>query len=162
MASQTDLDNLYMGTAILNSKLSKAKRSKVGACLVTQQGICLPGFNGQPRGIDNNCEEITGWDYTTIYNDRTYIPEKVPTNAILTTKPSVIHAELNCIMKAAREGVSCLGSTMYVTLSPCVPCSAMMVNAGITRLIYKEPYRDTKGLDLLREAGIIVETFKGD
>jgi len=149
VANQKELDSTYMGVAMLHAKLSKARRATVGACLVTSQGVCLAGFNGTPIGLSNECEDqIFKWGH---WNP----PE-------LITKPEVIHAELNCIMKAAREGVSCLGSAMYVTLSPCVPCSAMMINAGITRLIYKEPYRDTKGLDLLREAGILVEIFKGD
>ena len=74
---------------------------------------------------------------------------------VLTTKPEVIHAELNCILKAAKEGVSVEDATIYTTLSPCVPCAAMLINAGIKELVWQETYRDTSGLDLLKQAGII-------
>jgi len=153
LANQKELDEAYMGTAILHARMSKARRSKVGACLVTRNGVCLTGFNGTPIGLPNNCENEVS---------RTYNVLTAQDEVILETKPEVIHAELNCIMKAAREGVSCLGGTMYVTLSPCVPCAAMMINAGIVRLVYKELYRDSQGIDKLKEGGIIVETFKGD
>lgn len=149
MASQKELDSTYMGVALLHAKLSKARRSKVGACLVTVQGVCIPGFNGSPIGLDNNCE-----DKLISYKDNF----KTET---LVTKPEVIHAELNCILKAAKEGISCKDATAYVTLSPCVPCAAMLINAGITRLVYQDIYRDTQGLDLLQKAGIVTENFKG-
>lgn len=146
MPSKKELDDTYMGTAILHSKMSKALRTQVGACLVTENGVCLTGYNGTPAGLDNRCEntvwntDASGW----------LMPE-------LVTKPEVIHAELNCILKAAREGVSCKDATVYVTLSPCVPCSAMMINVGIRRLVFKEEYRDLAGVDLLLKAGIKVE-----
>ena len=151
MASQIELDSTYMGVAMLHAKLSKARRSRVGACLVTSQGVCIPGYNGTPTGLDNNCEVGINKHYDPILHTDTFD---------LVTKPSVIHGETNAVLKAAREGLSCLGSTMYVTLSPCVPCSAMMINAGITRLVYQDIYRDTQGLDLLQQAGIITEQFK--
>ena len=151
MASQKDLDSTYMGVAMLHAKLSKARRSLVGACLVTSQGVCIPGYNGTPTGLDNNCEVEINKHYDPILHTDTFD---------LVTIPSVIHGETNAVLKAAREGLSCLGSTMYVTLSPCVPCSAMMINAGITRLVYQDIYRDTEGLDLLQQAGIITEQFK--
>jgi len=142
MADQKQLDETYMGTAMLHARLSKAIRAQVGAVLVTSQGVTLTGYNGTPAGLRNECENVK-WDS----NGDTY----------LVTKPEVIHAELNCILKAAREGVSCIGATMYVTLSPCVPCAAMMIQAGITRLVYKDTYRDQGGTDLLQLAGVVVE-----
>lgn len=149
MAEQKDLDSTYMGVALLHSRLSKAIRNRVGACLVTKQGVCIPGFNGSPTGLPNQCEDKI-------------LKELTEDGAIyeLVTKPEVIHAELNCILKAAKEGISCLGSTVYVTLSPCVPCAAMLINAGVRKVIYKDVYRSVKGLDLLEDAGIIVEQFK--
>ena len=128
-------DDVYMGTALLHAKKSKAVRAKVGAVLVTKTGIIIPGYNGTPSGTDNACEE------TAI-------------DGGLITKPEVLHAELNTIMKAAREGVSVLGSTVYVTLSPCLPCSAMLLQAGISRLIYKDKYRDNSGVEYLQKYGI--------
>ena len=136
MASQIQLDRAYMGTAILHSNLSYAVRKKVGACCVTPHGVCLTGFNGTPIGTDNCCEE-------------NYV-----------TKPTVIHAELNCILKAAKEGVSIIGSKMYVTLSPCLACSAMMIQAGIREVFYLEEYRDLSGVQYLQESGVLVHQLK--
>lgn len=148
MADQKQLDETYMGTALLHARLSKAKRAQVGAVLVTSQGVTLTGYNGTPTGLSNACEVEV----------RTQVPGQ--TTGTLITKPEVIHAELNCILKAAREGVSCIGATMYVTLSPCVPCAAMMIQAGVKRLVYKEMYRDQGGINLLRDATIDVELYE--
>lgn len=145
MADQSELDEVYMGTAILHSKLSKARRAQVGAVLVTKQGVTLTGYNGTPTGLSNVCEHIS---------------ESLTGEISLSTKPEVIHAELNCIMKAAREGISCIDSTVYVTLSPCVQCSAMLVQAGVKRVVYKQLYRSIEGINLLKEAGITVGTLK--
>jgi dCMP deaminase len=147
MASQKETDELYMGTAMLYAKLSKAKRAQVGSCLVTKNGVVLGGVNGTPTGLSNDCETLI----------KTSVPEHL--NDMLVTKPEVIHSELNCILKAAREGVSCIGATMYVTLSPCVPCAAMMIQAGVKRLVYKDVYRDQGGTDLLQRAGVVVESY---
>lgn len=148
MADQKQLDETYMGTALLHARLSKAKRAQVGAVLVTSQGVTLTGYNGTPRGLSNECEDIIKHSLPYLRIEDT-----------LVTKPEVIHAELNCILKAAREGVSCVGATMYVTLSPCVPCAAMMIQAGVKRLVYKEMYRDQGGTDLLQRAGVVVESY---
>lgn len=147
MAKQSELDDVYMGTAILHSRLSKAKRAQVGAVLVTSHGVTLTGFNGTPTGLPNECETII----------KTSVPEHL--SDMLVTKPEVIHAELNCIMKAAREGVSCIGATVYVTLSPCVQCSAMLIQAGVKRVVYKQPYRDLSGVLLLQKANVLVQSF---
>jgi dCMP deaminase len=144
MADQKQLDETYMGTAMLHARLSKAIRAQVGAVLVTSQGVTLTGYNGTPTGLSNACEV-----FQTVH-------DSVP---VYVTKPEVIHAELNCILKAAREGVSCVGATMYVTLSPCVPCAAMMIQAGVKRLVFKDLYRDQGGIGLLLDAQVMVECY---
>lgn len=145
MANQKELDGVYMQTALAHASLSKAIRAQVGAVLVTSHGVTLTGYNGTAKGRDNCCEEE--------YIDKDWFVTRV-------TKAEVIHAELNCILKAAREGVSCIDSTVYVTLSPCVQCSAMMIQAGVKRLVYESSYRDVSGLLLLKEAGVIVQSFR--
>lgn len=145
MADQKQLDETYMGTALLHARLSKAKRAQVGAVLVTSQGVTLTGYNGTAMGRPNECEELK--------------TQPFPHEPSLVTKPEVIHAELNCILKAAREGVSCIDATMYVTLSPCVPCAAMMIQAGIKRLVYKDIYRDQGGIALLLQAKVDVQCY---
>lgn len=142
MASQDNLDSVYMGTAMLHARLSKANRAKVGAVLVTAHGVTLTGYNGTPAGTDNCCEiEIT----------------QPLGRKDLVTKPEVIHAELNCVLKAAKEGVSCVGSTIYVSLSPCLPCSAMLIQAGVKKVYYSELYRDQSGVKYLRNNGVDVQ-----
>ena len=147
MADQKQLDETYMGTALLHAKLSKARRAQVGAVLVTNQGVTLTGYNGTPTGRSNDCEVLVKTSLPYLFEDT------------LVTKPEVIHAELNCIMKAAREGVSCIGATVYVTLSPCIQCSAMLVQAGVKRVVYKQQYRDDSGVELLKSCGILVQSY---
>lgn len=111
---------------------------------MTRQGVTLTGYNGTATGRPNECE--------TEHIDKDWFVTQI-------TKPEVIHAELNCILKAAREGVSCIDATMYVTLSPCVPCAAMMIQAGVKRLVFKDLYRDQGGIGLLLEAQVVVECY---
>lgn len=146
MASQESLDLVYMQTALLHASLSKATRAKVGSVLVTEHGVCLTGYNGTAIGLDNSCE--------------IFVPDEFPRPPKLITKPDVLHSELNCLMKAAKEGVSVVNGTIYITLSPCVQCSAMLIQAGIKRVVYLQQYRDTKGLDLLNQAGIVVDRLE--
>ena len=146
MPTKQETDGLYMGIAFQYSKLSKAKRKQVGSCLVTEHGVVLGGYNGTPTGCSNECEHLE--------------TQPFPHKPKLVTKPETIHSELNCVLKAAKEGVSCFGATIYTTLSPCVPCSAMLINAGIKRLVYSEVYRDVSGVFLLTNAGVQVEQMK--
>lgn len=147
MADQKSLDETYMGTAILHSKLSKARRAQVGAILVTRQGVTLTGYNGTAVGRPNDCETVVKTSLPYLFED------------MLVTKAEVIHAELNCIMKAAREGVSCVDATVYVTLAPCVQCAAMMLQAGVKRVVYLQQYRDDSGVKLLQESNVVVELY---
>lgn len=141
MPTQNELDHCYMRVALEHAKLSKAVRKKVGACLVTTNGIIVPGVNGLASEGSNTCED---WKY-------------IDNECILVTKPEVIHAELNCILKCAKEQVSCLGCKIYVTLSPCLVCSEMLAQAGVSEVIYLEEYRDTSGIDNLKKHGILVK-----
>lgn len=124
------------------ASLSKARRAKVGCTLVTATGITVSSFNGTPTGLDNNCE---GVDEST---------------GLLYTLDHVLHSEDNTLVKCAREGLSTLGAKMYVSMSPCLHCAALMIQAGISEVIYSEPYRDTSALDMLREAGVKVRQFQ--
>lgn len=141
-------DSTYMQMAQSIALHSKAVRKKVGAILVTNHGVVLPGYNGTPAGMDNSCEKIAGYDHNTKQD-------------VLVTKPEVIHAELNCILKAAKEGVSVVDSVVYVTLSPCVQCAAMMIQSGVKRVVFGEQYRDNSGILLLKTAGVAVTQIGG-
>jgi len=72
------------------------------------------------------------------------------------SKPYVLHAEANAISKVARSHNSSDGATLYVTASPCIECSKLIIQAGIRRVVYGELYRLTDGIDLLKRAGIEV------
>ncbi len=125
------LDRRYLRMAAIWAENSYCKRRQVGAILVKGQMIISDGFNGTPAGFENVCET----------------PEGV-------TKPYVLHAEANAITKVARSNNSSQGSTLYVTASPCLECAKLIIQAGITRVVYNELYRITDGLDLLNRAGI--------
>lgn len=149
MATQKQLDKVYMQNAVNMSTLSHAVRKKVGCMLVTPENLQIGSYNGQPSGWDNGCEDM----HTT--DDPHFKPFEY-----LVTKNTVIHAELNAILHAARQGVSVKGSTIYISLSPCASCSAMIAQAGIKRVVYKEEYRDRSGINLLLSSGIAVDKIE--
>jgi len=127
-------DDKYMQMAEIWAKNSYCKRRQVGALIVKDRMIISDGYNGPPSGFENVCEDENG-----------------------VTKPYVLHAEANAISKVAKSGNSSEGSTLYVTASPCIECAKLIIQAGITRVVYKDEYRLTDGVDLLKRAGIIVE-----
>jgi len=139
MANQRELDEVYINMAHELSKLSKAERKKVGCLIVKDTQIISEGYNGTPKGFDNDCE----------YYD--YVHE-------IHTKPEVLHAESNAITKLARSTNSSSGSTLYVTLAPCFECAKLIIQAGIKRVVYLERYRAAcSGLALLDKAQVEVE-----
>jgi dCMP deaminase len=135
MATQERLDQTYMQMAQKLSELSQATRGRVGALVVQDTQIISEGFNGTPKGFNNDCE----------YYD--YVYE-------IHTKPEVLHAESNAITKLARSTNSSCGSTLYVTLAPCFECAKLIIQAGIVRVCYLDKYRKTNGLTLLKKANI--------
>ena len=127
-------DDKYLQMAAIWAENSYCKRRKVGALIVKDKMIISDGYNGMPSGFENICEDENG-----------------------VTKPYVLHAEANAISKVAKSGNSAEGSTLYVTASPCMECSKLIIQAGIKRVVYKDEYRLTDGIDLLRRVGIEVE-----
>lgn len=132
-------DSFYMQIALLYATQSKAVRKKVGAVLVTSHGVLVPGYNGTVSGSDNRCEY---WDSAS---------------GSLVTKPGVLHAELNCLLKCSKEGISTMKSTLYCTLSPCEECAAMIAAAGIQRVVFLDKYRDDAGIKALQSYNVEVE-----
>lgn len=139
-------DYQYMRIAKLWSENSHAVRHKVGAILVKDNMIISDGYNGTPSGFDNCCE----------YEVRSLRPEDGEVVELF-TKPEVLHAEANAITKVAKSTQSSEGSTLYVTMSPCIECAKLVIQAGIKKVYYDEIYRNTDGLDLLKKAGIELE-----
>jgi dCMP deaminase len=131
---QRKLDIVFMNITKEVATLSHCVRFKVGAVLVKDDNIISFGYNGTPAGMDNCCER----DNVTL--------------------PHVIHAECNAILKAAKNGNSVNDSTIYLTLSPCLDCSKLILQSGIKRVVYLTAYRNLEGVDFLKQF-ITVEQY---
>ena len=131
MDKEKKFDRSYLEMASVWAKNSYCTRRKVGAILVKDRMIISDGYNGTPSGFENVCEDENG-----------------------VTKPYVLHAEANAITKVAQSNNSSHGATLYVTTSPCIECSKLIIQAGIRRVVFGEYYRITDGVDLLKRAGI--------
>lgn len=138
------------------AKLSHAKRLKVGAVLVRDDRVISVGYNGMPSGGSNECEMTRP---ATEEEKSQYIGSGVNVTAIA-TKPEVVHAEMNCIAFAAKNGIATEGSTLVITDSPCFECCKLLLQAGVKRVYYDRKYRETNGLDFLRDYELIVEKIK--
>ena len=130
---QKRYDLAYLKMARTWGELSHCHRKKVGALIVKDRMIISDGYNGTPSGFENPCED-----------DENY------------TKWYVLHAEANAILKVAASTQSCVGATLYLTLSPCRECSKLIHQAGIKRVVYSKKYKDDSGLIFLKKAGVIL------
>jgi len=179
---QRQYDEAYMKMAKAIGELSYANRNKVGCVIVSKNGqVISQGFNGTPTGYDNCCEDPQcsckyhkGCAYTEKpikeqinvefcsnvqkplghADDKKGFPCQYLT---LTTKREVLHAESNAIAKCAKWISSTEEATLYVTLSPCFECSKIIIQAGIKRVCYCEEYRDSTGIDFLKQNNIQVD-----
>ncbi|MDE5787081.1 MAG: dCMP deaminase family protein [Bacteroidaceae bacterium] len=133
MDKQLELDSRYLRMAFIWAENSYCRRRKVGALIVKDKMIISDGYNGTPAGFENVCEDE---------NDL--------------TKAYVLHAEANAITKIARSSNNSDGATLYVTDSPCIECSKLIIQAGIRRVVYARDYRLSDGIDLLHRANIEV------
>ena len=135
---QLQLDGRYMRMARVWAENSYCIRRQVGALIVKDKMIISDGYNGTPSGFENICEDESG-----------------------VTKPYVLHAEANAITKLAKSHNSGDNSTLYVTASPCMECSKLIIQAGIKRVVYADLYHNTDGIDLLERSGIEVVRVEG-
>ncbi len=123
----------YLRMARIWAENSYCQRRKVGALVVKNKMIISDGYNGTPSGFENQCEDENN-----------------------VTKSYVLHAEANAITKLARSSNNSENATLYVTASPCIECSKLIIQAGIKRVVYGEKYRLEDGINLLKKAGIEV------
>lgn len=133
--------DLYMDWARRCAELSHARRLHVGAVVVKDDTVISYGYNGMPAGWDNNCEDVIQHSDDTV---------------TLKTKPEVLHAESNAIAKLAKSNNSGLGASIFVTHSPCMECSKLIAQSGISNVYYNENYRDDTGIQFLRKSGVEV------
>jgi dCMP deaminase len=139
LTKQKRYDKAYLRLALEWAKLSYCQRKKVGALIVKNGTIIADGYNGTPSGFDNCCEDHQG-------NTHWY----------------VLHAEANAILKLSKSNNSGDGATLYITLSPCKDCSKLILQSGIKRVVYCTEYKDTEGVDFLKNSGIEVVFFNED
>tara|TARA_B110000046_G_scaffold97129_1_gene104849 strand:- start:1036 stop:1473 length:438 start_codon:yes stop_codon:yes gene_type:complete len=130
-AKQFKFDKAYLRLAASWSRLSQCTRKQVGAIIVKDEIIISDGFNGTPAGFDNCCENEEGL-----------------------THWYVLHAEANAILKVAKSTNNCKGATLYLTHSPCRDCSKLVLQSGISRVVFREAYKDPSGINFLKNAGV--------
>ena len=131
---QKRYDLAYLKMARTWGELSHCHRKKVGALIVKDRMIISAGYNGTPSGFENHCEDEENY-----------------------TKWYVLHAEANAILKVAASTQSCVGATLYLTLSPCRECSKLIFQSGIKRIVYSKKYKDQSGIEFLLKSGVEVK-----
>lgn len=137
-------DQYFMDIVELVSLRSTCLRRKVGAVLIKDKRILTTGYNGVPTGV-KHCSE------SGCLRDQMDIPSGERHELC-----RGLHAEQNAIIQAALHGVSIKGATIYCTNHPCIICAKMIINSGITTVIYKDEYKDDLAREMLGEAGIEV------
>jgi dCMP deaminase len=140
----------FMKTAETFAELSHARRLRVGAIIVKDDRIISIGYNGMPSGWTNECEYED-----VIWVDGTPLMD-VPGNREWVTKDEVLHAEANAITKLAKSNESGADSTIFITHAPCIHCAKLICQSGITRVFYRNSYRDESGLSFLNKSGIAI------
>jgi len=133
MKTQSDWDDFYMKMTDLTSQQSYAQDRKVGAIIVKDGNIISFSYNGTLPGEHNCTVDASG-----------------------RTMAKVLHAETQAIAKVARSTQNTEGATLYSTLSPCIECAKLIAQVGIKRLVYRDTYKYTEGIDFLKKAGILV------
>lgn len=141
-------DEYFMQMAYLAASRSTCIRRKVGAVLVKNKHVLATGYNGPPKGM-RHCDE-TGCLRHTL---------KVPSGERHEICRG-LHAEQNAIIQAAVFGVSIKDSVIYITTTPCVVCTKMLINASVKEIIYSGEYPDSLALDMIEESGIRIRQFK--
>jgi len=129
------------------AQLSYARRLQVGAVIVKDDCVISYGYNGTPAGWDNNCEDE--------------IPvspcEELDNTCTLKTRPEVLHAEMNALMKLAKTNGSGNKASLFVTHAPCLECAKGIYQAGISEVYYGEDYRSEDGVYFLNKCGIKIQ-----
>ncbi len=140
-------DKYFMDLLELIKTRSTCMRRQVAAIIVRDKQVISTGYNGAPRGVFH-CDQVG------CLREKLHVPSGERHELC-----RGIHAEQNAIIQASIHGVSIENSEIYITDSPCILCSKMLINAGIKRIVYKGEYPDKLALELLHEAGVVVEQY---
>ncbi|MDD4735576.1 MAG: cytidine/deoxycytidylate deaminase family protein [Kiritimatiellae bacterium] len=146
--SRPDWDTYFMDIAHVVSRRGNCSRRQVAALIVREKRIISTGYNGTPRGVRNcfegGCPRCSS-DAPSGHNLGDCI---------------CAHAEENAIVQAAYHGIAVRGSTLYCTISPCLMCAKMIINAGIVEVVYEEEYHfSEQARNLFAEAGVLCRQF---
>ncbi|MBC8043272.1 MAG: dCMP deaminase family protein [Rhizobacter sp.] len=133
----------FMSVAHLISQRSTCERAHIGAVLVRENNILSTGYNGSPAGL-SHCDGPNCLIYKSTHPDGT-----VEENCMKT-----IHAEINAIVQAAKNGTMIKDADIYITASPCLNCLKVLINAGIKTIYYDKPYKLQYIAPLLEQSGV--------
>ena len=148
MADRPSYDEYFIEMAHVVKKRSTCLRRQVGAILVKHKHILSTGYNGAPKGLAH-CSEVG------CLREKMHVPSGERHELC-----RGLHAEQNAIIQAAVFGTSIKGSTLYCTNTPCVVCAKMLINAGVTEIIYAGDYPDELAQNILSESNIKITKFK--
>lgn len=141
----------HMKCAFNYAECSTAKRLKVGCVIVKDNRIISIGYNGMPTGWTNECEELVLWEKTIQLSQ-----------PVLKTKPEVLHAEANAITKLARSSESGENAVAFITHQPCLECSKLLYQTGISEVYYVHEYRVKEGVEFLTKCKIKLHRMKDE
>lgn len=141
-------DVYFMKIAELVAERSTCIRRKVGAVIVRDKHILATGYNGAPKGLEHCLE-------AGCLREELGIPSGERVEIC-----RGIHAEQNALVQASRFGIALEGGTIYCNTQPCVTCSKLLINSGIVRIVYLEPYADKLGAQMLSQSGVHFERLQ--
>ena len=150
MDTRPDWDHYFMEIARVVSKRSTCLRRSVGAVIVKNRQIVATGYNGTPSGLEH-CA------VTSCLREQLKVP-----SGKMHELCRGIHAEQNAVVQAAFHGVSVNGGTLYCTHQPCVVCTQILINAGIKRTVYANPYPDKLAEEILTASTMAITILAGE
>jgi dCMP deaminase len=139
-------DQYFMTITRQVAERSTCLRAKVGAVIVRDRNILATGYNGAPAGLPH-CSDVGCLVYTS----------QTPTGEVEENCFRTIHAEINAIAQAAKNGVSIRGADIYITHTPCIHCLKVLINTGIRRVFYEREYKLHTLRDLLKWSDVRLE-----
>ncbi|MEG1512821.1 MAG: cytidine/deoxycytidylate deaminase family protein [Raoultibacter sp.] len=140
-------DEYFMKLATEVASRTTCLRRAVGAIIVKDRRILSTGYNGVPTGI-RHCDEVG------CLREQLGVPSGQRHEIC-----RGLHAEQNAIIQAARYGTNIEGASIYITTQPCIVCAKMIINAGITEIVYQNPYPDELSQEMLKESGITLRIY---
>src|SRR6187431_602160 len=143
MSVRLSWEQYFMTITRQVAERSTCKRAKVGAVIVREKNILATGYNGAPAGMPH-CLDVGCLIYTS----------KTPSGETEENCFRTIHAEINAIAQAAKNGANIRDADIYITHTPCIHCLKVLVNTGIRRVFYEKPYKLQTLEELMRHANV--------